>query len=134
MNAEEIFDWIETLNNYFEYKETLDDKRVKLGKTKLKGTTLAWWSCLQDERVNDSKWKITSRERMKSRIKTQFMPMDYEVQMFKRLYNLKQRELDVGAYTEEFHKLSLRERKQEDEADKVARYLNGLRENTQDEN
>lgn len=48
--------------------------------------------------------------------------------MYKKLQNLRQRELDVNAYIEEFHKLSLRSKKKhEEEADKVARYVNGLR-------
>lgn len=37
------------------------------------------------------------------------------------------------AYTDEFHKLSIRAGHTEDEVEKVARYLNGLRYNIQDE-
>lgn len=47
--------------------------------------------------------------------------------------SLKKREMDVSAYREEFNKLILRARKQEEEVEKVARYLNGLRQNIQDE-
>lgn len=50
---------------------------------------------------------ITSWERMKAKVKAQFMPIDYEVQMYKKLQNLRQRNLDVNAYMEEFHKFSL---------------------------
>lgn len=46
---------------------------------------------------------------------------------------MKQRELDVNAYTKEFHKLILRARKHENGVDKLARYMNGLRQNIQDE-
>lgn len=70
---------------------------------------------------------------MKAKVKVQFMPIEYEVQMYKMLQNLKQRDLDVNAYTEEFHKLSLRSKRQEEESEKVARYLNDLRMNIQDE-
>lgn len=41
--------------------------------------------------------------------------------------------MDVSTYIVEFNKLTLRARKQEEEVDKVARYLNGLRQNIQDE-
>lgn len=74
---------------------------------------------MQEEREQTGRKKINSWERMK---------------MHKKLMSLKQREMDVStAYAEEFNKLTLRERKQEEEVDKVARYLNGLRQNIQDE-
>lgn len=88
---------------------------------------------MQEERIQEGKKKITSWERMKIRLKAQFLPGDYEAQIHKRLQNLKQRELDVNAYIEEFHKLSLRARKHENEVEKLARYLNGLSQNIQGE-
>lgn len=104
-----------------------------MAKTKLKGSTLVWWNMMQEEREQIGRKKINSWERMKIIIKTQFLPLDYEVQIHKMLMSLKQREMDVSAYTEEFNKLTLRARKQEEEVEKVARYLNGLRQNIQDE-
>lgn len=133
LNGEEVLEWIEALNNYFEYKEVPEEKRVSLEKSRLKGSALLWWKVLQEERVNIGKKKISSWERMKNKIKDQFLPIDYEVQMYKKLQNIRKRELGVNAYTEEFYKLSLRSKKHEKEEEKVARYLNGLRKNIQDE-
>ncbi|XP_057864004.2 uncharacterized protein LOC131072020 [Cryptomeria japonica] len=70
---------------------------------------------------------------MVNKLKEQFLLLDYEVQVFKKLQNLKQRDMDVATYTEEFHKLSMRFFNAENEKEKVARYLNGLRFNIQDE-
>ena len=39
----------------------------------------------------------------------------------------------MSAYTEDFNKLSLRARRQEEEVERVARYINGLRQWIQDE-
>lgn len=39
----------------------------------------------------------------------------------------------MNAYMEEFHKLSFRSKRQEEESEKVPMYLNGLRMNIQDE-
>ena len=39
----------------------------------------------------------------------------------------------MNTYMEEFHRLTLREKKQEEEPERVARYLNGLRMNIQEE-
>lgn len=133
LNGEELLDWIEALNNHFEYKEVAEEKRVNLAKSRLKGSTLVWWNMMQEEREQIRRKKITSWERMKIMIKTQFLPIDYEVQMHKKLQNLKQREMDVSTYIEEFNKLTLGARKQGEEVEKVARYLNGLRQNILDE-
>lgn len=70
---------------------------------------------------------------MVAKVKAQFLPGDYEIQSCRRLQNLKQKEMDVMTYIEEFHKLSLREGHHEDEVEKIARYMNGLRHSIQDE-
>lgn len=115
MEAKEVIDWIEALTNHFEYKEIPQDNRVKLAKARLKGFALTWWNYVQGERVKEGKSMITSWERMKAEVKAQFMPIDYEVQIYKKLQNLRQRDLDVNAYIEEFHKLGLRSKRQEQE-------------------
>lgn len=71
LNGEELLDWIEALNNHFKYKEIVEEKRVNMAKTKLKGLALVWWNMMQEEREQT--------KRMKIRIKTQFLPLDYEV-------------------------------------------------------
>ena len=49
------------------------------------------------------------------------------------MQNLKQRAMTVREYTEEFYKINLRAGYVEDTTKKVARYLNGLRYDIQDE-
>lgn len=47
MDNEEVLDWIDALDNYFDFKEVLEDQKVKLDKTKLKGSALTWWNYTQ---------------------------------------------------------------------------------------
>ena len=49
------------------------------------------------------------------------------------MQNLRQRSMTVKEYTEEFYKVSIKARKIQDTDDKVARYVNGLRMDIQDE-
>lgn len=63
---------------------------------------------------------------MKGLIKDQFLPSDYTIHVKKMRQNLRQKDMDVMSYTEQFHKLSIRGGL-EDEEEKIARYLNGLR-------
>lgn len=45
---------------------------------------------------------------MVSMVKETYLPEDYEVQLHQKRQNLKQRDMDICTYTEEFQKLSLR--------------------------
>lgn len=45
---------------------------------------------------------------MVEKLKGKFLPSDYNIQLFKRLQDLKQKELDVQAYMEEIYKLGIR--------------------------
>lgn len=133
LDSKEVLDWIDAMDNYFEYKEVANEQKVKFAKTKLKGLTLTWWNYVQEETVKKSKAKISSRDRMVSKIKIQFLLGDHAIQNFRNLQNLKQKQMDVMPYTKEFHKLSIRTGHVENETKKIARYMNGLRFNIQNE-
>lgn len=40
MDNEEVLDWIDALDNYFDFKEVPEDQKVNSAKTKLKGSPL----------------------------------------------------------------------------------------------
>lgn len=42
LNGGEVLEWIEALNNHFEYKEVPKEKRVSLAKSRLKRSSLLW--------------------------------------------------------------------------------------------
>lgn len=81
-NVEEFLDWIEALNNYFECREVPEHKRVTFAKSKMKRASLTWWNFLQGDRVKEGGNMITSRERMSARVKTHFVPANYDVQIY----------------------------------------------------
>jgi uncharacterized protein YjbK len=63
----------------------------------------------------------------------QFIPSDYQINMFRRMKNLRQKLMSVKEYTEEFYRLNIRAGHRESNDEKVARYINGLRYEIQDE-
>ena len=99
----------------------------------MKGYGLSWWNFLRNESKDEGKEPLATWRRMKSEIKRQFVPKDYEVLIHQRLQSLRQKDLDVGAYTEEYHKLTLRAKIPENEKQKLSRYLNGLKYSIKDE-
>jgi hypothetical protein len=132
LNVEEFLDWINALDKYFDYGEIDDEKKVNHVMTRLKGHPDLWWDELQANRRKGNS-KINIWDRMVSKIKAKFVPKDYQLNMFRRLQNLRQKGMSVKEYTEEFYKLNIRLRHKENYEDKIVIYINGLRCEIQDE-
>jgi len=133
LNAEELMDWIRSIDQYFDSEEVEVNKRVKFGVTRLKGHAAIWWDELQTSRTRKGKSKIKQWDKMVSKMKVKFLPKDYHLNLFKQMQNLKQKGMSVKEYTEEFYRLNIRTGHVEDDLEKVARYINGLRYEIQDE-
>jgi hypothetical protein len=133
MDAEELLDWIRGLDTYFDYEDIKEDKKVKHVVTKLKGHASLWWDELQADRRWKGKQKIKSWDRMVAKMKAKFITRDYQITLFRRMQNLRQKLMTVKEYTEEFYKLNIRAGHRESDDEKVARYMNGLRCDIEDE-
>jgi hypothetical protein len=133
LDAEELLDWIRALDTYFDYEDIEEDKKVRHAVTKLKGHAALWWDELQADRRCKGKQKIKSWDRMVAKMKEKFIPRDYQITLFRRMQNLRQKLMTVKEYTEEFYKLNIRAGHRESDDEKVARYMNGLRYDIQDE-
>jgi hypothetical protein len=127
LDAEELLDWIRALDTYFDYEDIEEDKKVKHAVMHLKGHASLWWDELQADRRCKGKQKIKSWDRMIAKMKEKFIPRDYQITLFRRMQNLRQKLMTVKEYTEEFYRLNIRAGHRESDDEKVARYLNGLR-------
>ena len=99
----------------------------------MKGHATLWWDELQADRLCKGKQKIKSWERMIAKMKAKFIPRDYQITLFRRMHNLRQKLMTVREYTEEFYRLNIRAGHRERDDEKVSRYMNGLRYDIQDE-
>jgi hypothetical protein len=70
---------------------------------------------------------------MIAKMKAKFIPRDYQISLFRRMQNLRQKLMLVKEYIEEFYRLNIRAGHRERNDEKVARYMNGLRYEIQDE-
>jgi hypothetical protein len=61
------------------------------------------------------------------------MPRDYQITLFQRMQNLRQKMMSLKEYTEEFYRINIREGHRESDDEKFSRYMNGLRYDIQDE-
>ena len=77
--------------------------------------------------------KITRWRLMVTKLKPKFISIEYELELFKKLHNLKKKYMTMIDYTEEFYKLTIQFGHKELFKEKVARYINLLRFNIQNE-
>lgn len=71
------------------------------------------------DRNRRGKEKITKWDRMVTNMKNQFIPTDYELELLKRLQNLRQKERSMKEYIEEFYKMIIRAGHSEESKEKV---------------
>jgi hypothetical protein len=133
LDAEELLDWIRSMDKYFDYEDVEEGRKVRHVVTRLKGHATLWWDELQAERRSKGKQKIKNWDRMVAKLKAKFIPRDYQIELFRKLQNLRQRGMTVKEYTEEFYRLNIRTGQREKDDEKVSRYINGLRYEIQDE-
>ena len=92
LKPDELIDWINELEEYFEYKNIRDLDRVKFAKAKMKGHAKIWWQEVQLEINRTGKEKITRWDHMVDKLKKQFIPIDYELDLFRKMQGLSKQE------------------------------------------
>eukprot|EP00253_Pinus_taeda_P015993 PITA_15993 len=133
LNPEELIEWINNMEKFFDYEEMEDEKKVKFAITKLIGHATLWWDGVQAERRRLGKKPIKNWRRMVAMLKRKLLPNNYQQTLFRQMQNLRQRALTVKEYKKEFYKVSIRAGEAQNTDGKVARYMNGLRMDIQDE-
>jgi hypothetical protein len=124
LQVEELLDWVRVMDKYFDYEGIEEYKMVKHAMTRLKGHATLWWDELQAEHKRNGKQTIKNWDRMVAKLKAKFILKDYQINLYRRLQNLKKRGLSVKEYTEEFYRLNIRAKQKENEEEKIARYIN----------
>jgi hypothetical protein len=127
LEIEELLYFYRDLDKYFDYEDIEEDKKVNHVVTRQKGHVALWWDELHAERCYKGKQRIKSWDRMVAKMKDNFIPTDYQINLFQRMKNLREKGMKVKEYTEEFYRLNIRAGHHESDDEKVARYMNFLR-------
>ena len=121
------------MDRHFDYEDVDEEKKVKQAVTRLKGHATLWWDELQAERRSKGKQRIKIWDRMVAKLKAKFIPKDFQINLFRKLHNLRQKGMTVKEYIEEFYWLNIKTGQRERDKERVTRYINGLRYEIQDE-
>jgi hypothetical protein len=70
---------------------------------------------------------------MIAKMKAKFILRYFQITLFRRMQNLRQKLMTVKEYTKEFYKLNIKVGHRESDDEKSSRYLNGMRYDIQDE-
>ena len=85
------------------------------------------------ERNRKGKEKNTRWDQMIAKLKRQFIPMDYELDLLNKMQELKQVGNFFQEYIKEFYQVLIRTSHAKFDKEKMGRYLNGLRPSIWDE-
>jgi len=77
LEVEELLDWINYLDKYFDYEEIDDEKKLKHVVTRLKGHVALWWDELHVDIRRKGKSKIKIWDKMVAKLKAKSIPKDY---------------------------------------------------------
>ena len=70
---------------------------------------------------------------MVTKMKAKFIPKYYQINLFQRMHNLRQKGMTLKEHTEEFYHINIRVGHRQSDDEQIVRYLNGLRYDVQDE-
>ncbi|KAL5799320.1 hypothetical protein ACOSQ4_032204 [Xanthoceras sorbifolium] len=127
MQPEEFLEWIGIVEEILEFKRVPEREKVALVATRLRGRAAAWWQQLKLNRNRSGKPKISDWEKMKRKLRAEFLPHNFQRLMYQRLQNLRHGLRSVNEYTTEFYQLLVRNEIQGTQDQLVSHYGGGLR-------
>jgi retrotransposon gag protein len=126
LDGDEFLEWLRTVERTFDYKNTDEDRKVKIVALKLRKYASTWWASKCAKREREGKDKIRSWEKMRKQMKEKFLPSYYMQENFTKLQYLQQDGKSVEEYGREFETMIVRCDLKEDDHHTLVRFLNGL--------
>ena len=79
---------MQTVERIFDFKEVPEEGKVKLVALKLRKYASLWWTNPRAKRVSLRNDKIITWDKMKSKLKSQFLPPSYVQESYSQLHHL----------------------------------------------
>ena len=95
---EDLLNWFVAVDEFIEFKEVPEQKRVPLVTTRFRRHAAAWWSQLKLSRTRRGKEKISSWEKLKKHMRKTFIPYNFERLLFQKFHNICQGSRSVEDY------------------------------------
>ncbi|XP_028056995.1 uncharacterized protein LOC114260987 [Camellia sinensis] len=127
VNPTLFHDWLASIEEYFDWYDMADDRRVRFAKMKLVGLAKIWWMGVEGDIRRLGQPPISTWQEMKAKLKEKYMPSNYHEKLCEQLIELKQNRMTVAEYMQKFDELKMRSQIMEDSSQALARFKAGLR-------
>ncbi|XP_071726871.1 uncharacterized protein [Rutidosis leptorrhynchoides] len=132
MHPDDFLDWLSTVERVFDIKDIPEHLKVKLVAIKLRKHASLWWENVCKHRAYARKSKVATWDKMKKLLRSKFLPTNFKQEAYMEYHNLRQRNMSVDEFIQEFDRVRLRCDVQEEEEQIVARFLGSLNSNIGD--
>ncbi|KAL5715946.1 hypothetical protein ACHQM5_017696 [Ranunculus cassubicifolius] len=120
-------DWLATIEEYFDWYDMCDERRVRFAKMKLVGLAKVWWTGVEGDIRRLGQPPIDTWQEMRAKLCGKYKPRNYYDKLCDQLVNLKQGSKSVAEYMHRFDELKTRSEVVEDPRQTLARFKAGLR-------
>ncbi|MCI05143.1 gag-pol poly protein, partial [Trifolium medium] len=128
-DPEVYLEWERKIDRMFDFKDLDDEKRCKYAILKLSKSASLWYEGLKARRIRDRKEKISSWESLKRKLRKRYVPSNHRLNLYKKISDLVQGKMSVAEYIDEFENLCLMGELEENEEQRMSRFLRGLNKN-----
>ena len=126
LNTEVFLEWKQSIERFFEIKESTGKKAFKVDVLKLKRYASLWYKSIKRQRAREGKARITTWSKLKRLMTKRFLPDNYKRDLYLKVSSLSQGRLNVEEYIREFEQLQIRNGLVEELEQTMARFLRGL--------
>ena len=127
LDPKRYMDWETGLEEYFEWYQLPEGRRIQFAQMKLTGQARIYWRNLQATRERRHDPAITTWAEMKSRLREKYIPACYRPMIIDEWQRLRQEEGTVVDYVARFDDLMIRCNVDEEPLATLARFRAGLR-------
>ncbi|RVX11312.1 hypothetical protein CK203_019753 [Vitis vinifera] len=96
VDATQFADWLAAIEEYFDWYDMIDDRRVRFAKMKLVGLTKVWWTGVEGDIRRMGLPPISTWQEMKAKLREKYMPTNYYDKLCDQLINLRQNNMSVA--------------------------------------
>ena len=89
VDATQFVDWLAAIEEYFDWYDITDDRRVRFSKIKLVGLAKIWWMGVEGDIRRMGLLPISTWEEMKAKLREKYMPTNYYDKLCDQLINLR---------------------------------------------
>ena len=125
-SPEDFLEWARQLEKISDYKGFDDSKRFKIAYIRLTKNAGLWFENLKARRARAGKDKIKTWTALKKKMRSKYLPHDFEQVQYLKLTLLTQDTKSVNEYIAEFDRLTSLCDLEEKESMRIARFIKGL--------